>query len=107
MLFELGALSVIGQVIYTKLENLDTIVNKRDNSAGQEDPSEELVYKSELTRTELELRQALSILFEFIIYNNQTTDEHEFEQLKQELTQPSIIPLEEICMKAIKFSLDL
>lgn len=89
LLFEVGALGVLGQAIYCKLEDLDNIKQGSPREAAR-------------FRVELELRQSLNLLFTFIIGN--ITEE---EALRAELIQPEIICLEEICMKAIKQSIDL
>jgi len=85
---KLGALNIFGLCIYAKLLDLETI--------APDQPREHLrLY------VELELRQILTILFEFLIQNNSE------ESMRSEFIQAHNIPIEEICIKAIKFSLDL
>ena len=47
------------------------------------------------------MRQILAILFELLVRNNNE------DSVQLEFVRPAIIPVEEICMKAIKLSLDL
>jgi hypothetical protein len=54
-----------------------------------------------LLTTEMELRMVLNLLFEFLMYNSSD------EQLCKEFTMPQLILMEEMCMKAIKDSLEL
>ena len=85
---KLGALNIFGLCIYAKLLDLETI--------APDQPREHLrLY------VELELRQILTILFEFLIQNNSE------ESMRSEFIQDHNIQIEEICIKAIKFSLDL
>lgn len=52
-------------------------------------------------RTELHLRQVLNILFELLMCCA------EDEALRRDFCEPQNIPIEEICMKAIKYSLEI
>lgn len=87
-MLEIGALNVVGQTTYSKLLDLENI--------GLNQPR-----ASERIKVELELREVLNILFEFVINNNQN------EAMRQEFILPQNILIEEMCMKAIKYSLDL
>ena len=85
-LFKLGGLSAIGLALYAKLHDLEQA------------PSQEATTR---IRTELHLRQVLNLLFEMLMCNAEDPS------MRQDFCSPSNIAIEEICMKAIKYSLEI
>ena len=84
----MGALSAIGLALYAKLLDLES-------PAQTEDTPQKRI------RTELNLRQVLNLLFEMLMCNAEDSC------MRQDFCSPSNIQIEEICMKAIKYSLEI